>query len=56
MNEFVVIGKQGFIRIELIKAFGFPKDTSHFGGYDAQGITEIKSGNYYVLGELWFNW
>jgi len=55
MNEFVVIGKQGFIRIELIKAFGFPKETSHFGGYDAQGITEIKSGNYYVKGELWFS-
>lgn len=55
MNEFTVTGKQGFIRIQLIKTFGFPQNTSHFGGYDSQGITEIKSGNYYVLGELWFS-
>ncbi|MGG3452302.1 hypothetical protein ABER98_21125 [Domibacillus aminovorans] len=54
MNEFVVKGKNGFIRIELHKASGYPEDTSHFGGYDAEGIAEIKSGNYYVLGELWF--
>lgn len=54
MNGFTIKGKQGFIRIELQTAIGFPKDTSHFGGYDAEGIVEIKSGNYYVLGELWF--
>ncbi len=54
MNEFVVRSNQGFIRIKLIEVFGFPKDTSHYGGYDAKGIVEIKSGNYYVEGEMWF--
>ncbi|MFJ7952784.1 hypothetical protein ACIQZG_14770 [Lysinibacillus sp. NPDC096418] len=54
MNGFTIKGKQGFIRIELQKVSGFPKDTSHFGGYDAEGNVEIESGNYYVLGELWF--
>ena len=54
MNEFTIKGKQGFIRIELQNAIGFPKEISHFGGYDAEGIVEIKSGNYYVLGETWF--
>jgi hypothetical protein len=54
MNGFTIKGKQGFIRIELQNASGFPKETSHFGGYDAEGIVEIKSGNYHVLGEIWF--
>lgn len=54
MNEFTIKGEQGFIRIELQNVIGFPEETSHFGGYDAEGIVEIKSGNYYVLGELWF--
>jgi len=54
MHEFTIKGNQGFIRIELKNANGFPKNTSHFGGYDAKGIVEIQSGNYYVLGELWF--
>ena len=54
MNEFVLRSNQEFIRIELIEVFGFPKDTSHYGGYDANGIVEIKSGNYYVEGEMWF--
>ncbi|QFK71889.1 hypothetical protein F7984_11935 [Pradoshia sp. D12] len=54
MNGFTVKGNQGFIRIESQNISGFPEDTSHFGGYNAVGIVEIKSGNYYVLGELWF--
>ena len=54
MNGFTITGKRGFIRIELQNASGFPKDTSHFGGYEAEGIIEIKSGNYYIFGELWF--
>lgn len=54
MDDFIIKGKQGFIRIELQEAFDFPKKTSCFGGYDARGIAEVKSGNYYVLGDLWF--
>lgn len=54
VNEFFIKGKEGFIRIELKEVFGFPDLTSNFGGYDVQGRIEIKSGNYYVNGELWF--
>lgn len=55
MHEFVLRGKRGcFIRVVLDQVLGFPKQTSHFGGYDVQGTVEIKSGNYYVKGELWF--
>ena len=28
-------------------------ETSYFGGCDSKGFVEIKSGNYYVKGELW---
>jgi hypothetical protein len=56
VHEFVVRGKEGsFIQIALDEAFDFPNMTSHFGGYDARGIVEIKSGNYYIKGELWFS-
>lgn len=55
LNEFVVAGEKGYIRIEFNEFFGYPKETSHFCGYDVKGITEIKSGNYYVKGELWFS-
>ncbi|MCM2535008.1 hypothetical protein NDK43_25040 [Neobacillus pocheonensis] len=56
MNEFEIVGKQGFIRIELNEVIGFPNQTSYLGGYDVKGKIEIKSGNYYVKGaELWFS-
>lgn len=55
MNDFIVRGKQGcFLRITLNDVIGFPETTSHFGGYDVKGIVDIKSGSYYVKGELWF--
>lgn len=56
MNEFVIRGKQGcFIKITLDEVFGFPNMTSHAGGYDTRGTVEIKSGNFYVKGQLWFS-
>ncbi|WP_438491564.1 WapI family immunity protein [Paenibacillus sp. IHBB 3054] len=56
MHEFVVRGKKGcFVQITIEEAFDFPNMTSHFGGYDVRGIVEIKSGNYYVKGQLWFS-
>jgi hypothetical protein len=56
VSEFEIAGKQGFIRIEIIEVFGFPKETSYLGGYDVKGNIEIKSGNYYVKeAELWFS-
>lgn len=54
MQEFTIKGNQGFIRMELQKASDFLQNTNQCGGYDAEGIVEIKSGNYYVLGKTWF--
>lgn len=54
MNQIKIEGKQGFIQIKSEKKYGFSNKKSHFGGYDIEGTVEIKTGNYYVLGELWF--
>ncbi|WP_139997450.1 hypothetical protein [Paenibacillus paridis] len=56
MKGFVIRGKLGcYLQITLDELFGFPKTTSHFGGYDVKGTVEIKSGSYFVMGELWFS-
>lgn len=56
MNEFVIGGKQGFIRLEIDEVFGFPYETCFKGGYEVKGKIDIKSGNYFVKGaELWFS-
>ena len=56
MNEFVIGGKQGYIRIEITEVLGFPNETSYKGGYEVKGKIDIKSGNYFVKeAELWFS-
>lgn len=56
MNEFIIKGKQGFIRIGLNEIYGFPNETSYLGGFDVKGIVEIKSGSYFVKNaEIWFS-
>ncbi|PSL40922.1 hypothetical protein B0H99_10354 [Planomicrobium soli] len=54
--DFMIAGKQGYIRIDLTEVVGFPDETSYLGGFDVKGRVEIKSGNYYVKdAELWFS-
>ena len=56
MNQFVIGGKQGFIRLEINEVLGFPHETSFKGGYEVKGKIDIKSGNYFVKdAELWFS-
>ncbi|MFS8602707.1 hypothetical protein LRO89_08895 [Priestia megaterium] len=54
MDQITIRGKQGSIQIKSGKKHGSSNRKSHFGGYDIEGTVEIKSGNYYVLGELLF--
>lgn len=54
MDEFIVGGKTGFVRISVSEVYDYPDRLSPFGGYDVKGYIEIKSGNYHVLGGLWF--
>lgn len=51
--EFTIYAKQGFVRIALTTVFGYPEQTSAFGGYDTQSTLEIKSGGFSVLTELY---
>ncbi len=53
MEEFQIIGKSGFVRINLTNVLEFPETTSTFGGYDTESTIEIKSSNYYVKGLIW---
>ncbi|MUT67739.1 hypothetical protein GOM71_17590 [Paenibacillus sp. NEAU-GSW1] len=56
MHELFIRGKRGsFFRVTFDEIIGFPNETSIWGGYDVNGTVEIKSGNYYVKGELWFS-
>ncbi|WP_047155482.1 WapI family immunity protein [Aneurinibacillus tyrosinisolvens] len=54
MEGFILKGEQGYLQLHLDEVYGFPEQTSHFGGYDAEGTLEIKSNNYFVRGKLWF--
>lgn len=51
---FILRGNQGYLKLELEELFGFHDSTSIFGGYDANGIVEIKSSGFGASGELWF--
>lgn len=52
MDSFQLKGNNGCISISLIKVYGFPDETSHFGGYEVNASIEIKSSNYHVKGIL----
>src|SRR5688500_5557745 len=53
MDYFEIKGDDGYIKVTLGEVFGFPDQTSHFGGYDTQSEIEIKSQSYFVKGTLW---
>lgn len=40
-------------RLTICKVYGFPNETSPFGGYDTQSTIEIKNGGYSASGNLW---
>ncbi|MHC0038885.1 WapI family immunity protein [Pseudoneobacillus sp. C159] len=43
-------GNIGYLLIKLVKVYPCKN-----GGYDVEGKIEIKSGNYAVIGQLWFS-
>ncbi|XEC96710.1 hypothetical protein AB6A23_09350 [Paenibacillus tarimensis] len=55
MDVFKIKGHQGYIYLSLEEVFGFPNETSHFGGYDVRGVFEVRSCYYFAKGELWFS-
>ena len=48
MGEFELKGQNGIVRIAIKEVFGFPNNTSHFGGYECILGVEIKVNSYSV--------
>lgn len=51
--HFSIEGSTGFIRIEIKEVFGFPNQTSHFGGYDTESTIALKSNGFSVKSDFW---
>jgi hypothetical protein len=53
MESFEIKGDNGTLKIGLKEVFGYPDQTSPFGGYDAKATIEIEVPNYHVLGDFY---
>ena len=42
-----------FIKLHIDKIYGFPEDTSYFGGYETTSFVDIKVSNYIAKGNIW---
>jgi hypothetical protein len=55
MDSFSIRGFSGFLQLEIEEVFGFPDETSHFGGYDTKTKLQIESNGFCVNSELWLS-
>jgi len=55
MDSFSIRGFSGFLEIEIQEVFGFPEETSHFGGYDTKSKLKVESNGFSVDSELWLS-
>jgi len=55
MDSFSVRGFNGFLEVGIEKIFGFPDQTSHFGGYDTESRVKVESNGFSVDGKLWLS-
>ncbi|WP_223696508.1 hypothetical protein [Hymenobacter psoromatis] len=55
MDSFSVRGFNGFLEVEIDKIFGFPDQTSHFGGYDTESRVKVESNGFSVDSKLWLS-
>ena len=53
MEAFELKGEEGFIKIQIIELFDFPKRTSSFGGYDCVVSIEIRVFSYTVNSQFY---
>ena len=53
MEVFEIKGDNGFVKIEIKEIFGFPDETSHFGGYECRADIEIKIPSYSAKGDFY---
>ena len=55
MDSFSVRGFNGFLEVEIDKIFGFPDQTSRFGGYDTESRVKVESNGFSVDNKLWLS-
>lgn len=55
MSSFTIRGFSGFLKIEIREVFGFPLETSHYGGYDTKSNLLVESNGFSVTSELWLS-
>lgn len=55
MEQFSIKGHNGHFELKFVQVFGFPEQTSPWGGYDVKGEFKIRVGEYSAEGELWFS-
>jgi hypothetical protein len=52
-DEFYLYAENGNIYFSIEEVYGFPGQTSAFGGYDTRSSIEIESSNYRVKGSFY---
>ncbi|MET4105972.1 hypothetical protein [Hymenobacter sp. UYP22] len=53
MEEFTISGRDSCLTIRLVEVYGFPDNTSHWGGYDTRAAIHVKVGGFSVDSTLW---
>lgn len=55
MEEFIIQNEVDFIRVVIEKAYDYPENTCHWGGYDTESKIEIRSGSFSVSRDIYIS-
>jgi len=55
MDSFTLAGTTGSLTVQLEEVFGFPHQTSSFGGYDTRSRLRLRSHGFSVDSVLWLS-
>jgi hypothetical protein len=55
MDSFTLAGSTGSLILQLEEVYGFPHQTSHFGGYDTRSRLRLHSHGFSVDSVLWLS-
>jgi hypothetical protein len=55
MHSFTLAGSTGALTVEPVEVYGFPHQTSHFGGYDTRSRLLIRSHGFSVDSVVWLS-
>jgi hypothetical protein len=53
MEEFIIKGDSGLLKIEFHEVYGFPEMTTHIGGYDVKSHLAICSDGFSAKSTVW---